>query len=168
MTPSEQSLALLREVLATGVLTEAFFLVDVGASGGIAPCWYCFGDKLKAVGFDPLISEMDKQNASRPHGGIQYVDGYVTYKGYDKLFPLDLQADEVRSRSNHWFRRASCIRAMEKLKYDYNKEYFNSGMEWQYSANRFELDAYFSPAEYSAIDFLKTRSSSFFRLTSQA
>jgi hypothetical protein len=46
MTPSEPSLTLLREFLATGVLTEEFFLVDVGASNGIAHFWYCFGDKL--------------------------------------------------------------------------------------------------------------------------
>ena len=63
MTPSEPSLTLLREFLATGVLTEEFFLIDVGASNGIAHFWYCFGDKLRAVGFDPLIPEMNKQNA---------------------------------------------------------------------------------------------------------
>jgi FkbM family methyltransferase len=155
MIPTEQSLALLREFLATGVLTEEFFLVDVGASGGIAHFWYCFGDKLKAVGFDPLIPEMNKQNASRPHGGIKYVDGYVTYKGYDELFPPDLQVDEVRSRNPLWFQRASCIRAIEKLQLDYNKQYLNSGMELQYSDNRFELDEYFSPNEHKAIDFIK-------------
>src|SRR5262249_34701438 len=155
MTPSEPSVTLLREFLATGILTEEFFLVDVGASNGIEHFWYCFGDKLKAVGFDPLIPEMNKQNASRPHDGIKYVDGYVTCKNYADLFPPDLQVDEVRSRDTQWFKRASCIKAMEKLQLNYVKQYFNSGMELQYSDNRFELDEYFSPEEYRAIDFIK-------------
>jgi hypothetical protein len=73
MIPTEPSLALLRDVLATGILTDPFMLVDVGASGGIAPWWYAFGAHLRAVGFDPLVAEMQRQQALRPHEGITYV-----------------------------------------------------------------------------------------------
>ena len=94
MIPTEPSLALLRDVLATGILTDPFMLVDVGASGGIAPWWYAFGAHLRAVGFDPLLAEMQRQQALRPHEGITYVAGAVTYHGYDALCPPALRHDD--------------------------------------------------------------------------
>ena len=155
MTPTESSLALLRDVLATGILTDPFMLVDVGASGGIAPWWYAFGAHLRAVGFDPLLAEMQRQQALRPHEGITYVAGAVTYHGYDALCPPALRRDEVRARYNAWPARSSCQRAMERTQYNYTKEHFNSGMEVVHADTLYELDTYFAPDAYDTIDFLK-------------
>jgi hypothetical protein len=149
MIPTEPSLTLLRDVLATGILTDPFMLVDVGASGGIAPWWYEFGAHLRAVGFDPLLAEMQRQQALCPHEGITYVAGAVTYRGYDALCPLALRSDEVRARSNAWLERSSCQRVMERMQYNYTKDRFNSGLEVVHADTWYELD---------------TRSSSFFRL----
>ena len=155
MIPTEPSLALLRDVLATGILTDPFMLVDVGASGGIAPWWYAFGAHLRAVGFDPLLAEMQRQQALRPHEGITYVAGAVTYHGYDALFPPALRQDMVRTRSNAWLERSSCQRAMKRTQYNYAKERFNSGMEVVHADTLYELDTYFAPDVYGTIDFLK-------------
>ena len=155
MIPTEPSLALLRDVLATGILTDPFMLVDVGASGGIAPWWYAFGAHLRAVGFDPLLEEMQRQQALRPHEGITYVAGAVTYHGYDALFPPALRLDVVRTRNNDWLERSSCQRAMKRTQYNYTKEHFNSGMEVVHAETLYELDTYFAPAAYGTIDFLK-------------
>jgi FkbM family methyltransferase len=130
-------------------------LVDVGASGGIAPWWYAFGAHLRAVGFDPLLVEMQRQQALRPHEGITYVAGVVTYRGYDALYPLELRGDEVRARSNAWRARSSCQRAMKHMQYNYTKEHFNSGMEVVHADTVYELDTYFAPDAYGTIDFLK-------------
>jgi FkbM family methyltransferase len=155
MIPTEPSLTLLRDVLATGILTDPFMLVDVGASGGIAPWWYEFGAHLRAVGFDPLLAEMQRQQALCPHEGITYVAGAVTYRGYDALCPLALRSDEVRARSNAWLERSSCQRVMERMQYNYTKDRFNSGLEVVHADTWYELDTYFAPDVYSTIDFLK-------------
>jgi FkbM family methyltransferase len=119
-------------------------LVDVGASGGIAPWWYAFGAYLRAFGFDPLVAEMQRQQALRPHDGITYVAGAVTYHGY-----------KVRGRYNAWGARSSCQRAMKRMQYDYAKEHFNSGLEVVHTDALYELDTYFAPDAYDTIDFLK-------------
>jgi FkbM family methyltransferase len=155
MIPTESSLALLRDVLATGILTDPFMLVDVGASGGIAPWWYAFGAHLRAVGFDPLLAEMQRQQALRPHEGITYVAGAVTSHGYDALFPPALRHDLMRMRSNAWLDRSSCQRAMERTQHNFTKERFNSGMEVVHADTVYELDTYFAPDAYGTIDFLK-------------
>ena len=36
---------------------QPFFLVDVGASGGIHAQWQVFMPYLRAIGFDPLLAE---------------------------------------------------------------------------------------------------------------
>jgi FkbM family methyltransferase len=155
MIPTEPSLTLLQDVLATGILTDPFMLVDVGASGGIAPWWYTFGAHLRAVGFDPLLAEMQRQQALRPHEGITYVAGAVTYHGYDALCPPALRRAEVRGQYNAWLARSSCQRAMKRTQYNYTKERFNSGMEVVHADTLYELDTYFAPDVYGTIDFLK-------------
>ena len=155
MIPTESSLALLRNVLATGILTDPFMLVDVGASCGIDPWWYTFGAHLRAVGFDPLLAEMQRQQALRPHEGITYVAGAVTYHGYDALFPLALRYDLMRMRNNAWLDRSSCQHAMKRTQHNFTKERFNSGMEVVHADTMYELDTYFAPDVYNTIDFLK-------------
>jgi hypothetical protein len=82
---------------------EKFFLVDVGASGGIAAQWYAFGRDLVAVGFDPLVAEVDRLNRANTHSGIRYYSAYVGYGQYDRLFPAGLRGQKVKTRDNQPF-----------------------------------------------------------------
>ncbi len=59
-----------------------FFLLDVGASGGIEEHWFTLGDKLRAVGFDPLVSEVKCLNEENTNPNIHYEEGFVTYNGH--------------------------------------------------------------------------------------
>jgi hypothetical protein len=42
-----------------------FFLIDVGASGGIDEFWRQFQPQFRAVGFDPLIREVERRIRSK-------------------------------------------------------------------------------------------------------
>lgn len=60
---------LTRLLVERGAFAEdPMFVVDVGASGGIDPYWREFGRQLEAVGFDPLVAEVDRLNSAAQHG----------------------------------------------------------------------------------------------------
>jgi hypothetical protein len=141
----------------TGVLDGAdFFLVDVGASGGIDALWRtAFGEALRAVGFDPLVAEVARLNAAAPSPKIRYVEGVVGHGRYDTLFPPALRADRLAVRSNQPFERTSAVRAQRVAGLDYAREHYNAGAEVVWSERRLELDEFFGPAERPAIDFVK-------------
>src|SRR5215211_1203178 len=63
--------------VAESLTEEGFVLIDVGAAGGVAPAWRCFGDKLKGFGFDPDAAEIERLNGVEPAPGFRYVAGYV-------------------------------------------------------------------------------------------
>lgn len=120
-------------------------IVDVGASGGIDSYWHEFGDQLRAVGFDPLIVEIErlKNEGAR---GVNYIAAWVTCAS-----PLP---DDSRL-STDFFQRTSAVRAAELARLDYTREHFNAGAELRLSDERIVLDDYFSDADASSIDFMK-------------
>ncbi len=134
---------------------KEFSLIDVGASGGIASDWFRFGDRLKAVGFDPLISEVKKLNHENPHPGVHYEEGFVVYHKLEDVFPKTLREDPILSKNNaSWDRTSAC--EIAKIKhYDYIQHHFNSGHEVVYSERFFELDDYVQKHSIPSVDFIK-------------
>ena len=56
---------------------EAFFLIDVGASGGIDSCWNAFGKYLHGVGFEPLVEECNRLNALNQNPQLAIFPSYA-------------------------------------------------------------------------------------------
>ncbi len=126
-----------------------FFLVDVGASGGIDSKWLVYKGLLKAVGFDPLIKECERLNLLTGNQDISYISGYV---GSDFGSGSPPNENAIR-KNNHPGDRLSCIEANERLKVDANERY-NSFQEVSFSEEKIILDKYFSQTDHK-IDFLK-------------
>ncbi len=129
-------------------------LVDVGASGGIDRRWAAFGERLAAVGFEPLIYETERLNAVETRPKVRYEAALVGCREYDELFPRALRTDEVRSRTNQPFGRSSAVAALRIQQKDYVREQFNAGGEVLYSDRFVTLDEYFAESSLRP-DFLK-------------
>ena len=134
---------------------EEFFLLDVGASGGIEQHWFTLGDKLKAIGFDPLVSEVKRLNQENKNFNIYYKEGFVTYNQLDQKFPLSLRNDPIASLNNFSQERSSSIRATEAENYIYIQKHYNTGEALIYSDQYFELDDYFKDKSIQTVDFIK-------------
>jgi len=141
---------------AEGLLPrEDLFVVDVGASGGIDSAWLAMKPHLRAVGFDPLVNEIQRLSAENPHEKVSYVDAFVGARDYEKLFPAEFAADKARSRTNQSHSRSSSLRAARLGEMNYEKEVFNRGQEMTFSSRRIALDDYFPADQRGAIDFIK-------------
>ena len=121
-------------------------IVDVGASGGIDSYWHEFGDQLRAVGFDPLVVEIERLNSEAVRG-VNYIAARVTCAS-----PLP---DDSRLSTDFFRQRTSAVRAAGLARLDYTREHFNAGAELRLSDERIVLDDYFSDADASSIDFIK-------------
>ncbi len=131
-------------------------LIDVGASGGIDGFWAeCFGANLKAVGFDPLIAEVDRLNRTHGYGGVRYEAALVGCPDYDTLFPKSLRQDSIASKNNSSFQETSAARATEAMRMNYVKEVFNSGAEIRLSDRLVSLDDYVQQSGIGSVDFVK-------------
>src|SRR5215216_1816179 len=86
-----------------------FFLIDVGASGGIERHWSVFGDRLRAIGFEPLVAEAQRLQQRAAGTKINYEAAFVTCRDFDRLFPPELRNDRIRSKNNDPFQRASAV-----------------------------------------------------------
>ena len=131
------------------------FLLDVGCSGGIESRWRPFGDRLRAVGFDPLIAEVDRLNAANTHPGIQYEAAFVTSREYDQLFPPELRNDSVASRNNQPFERSSAAAVLHRMPVSYIQQVFNAGAPVALTDRTITLDEYIPVNEHSRVDFVK-------------
>jgi FkbM family methyltransferase len=135
---------------------EELMLIDVGASGGIDEFWTeCFGVKLQAVGFDPLIAEVERLNKARGHGGIRYEAALVGCPEYDTLFPPSLRQDSIACKDNASFPGTSAIRASEAMRMNYLKEVHNAGAEVLLSDRLVSLDDYVRQSGIRNVDFVK-------------
>jgi FkbM family methyltransferase len=130
-------------------------LIDVGASGGIDRRWSVFGDRLTAVGFDPLISEVERLNATETQSKVRYESALVGCLDYDRLFPPEIRNDRIASRFNQPFERSSAVAAYNILKRDYVRDVFNSGAPVEYSSRTITLDDYLASNPQLRPDFLK-------------
>jgi Methyltransferase FkbM domain len=54
-----------------------FMLLDIGCSGGIDTVWRRFGRRLRAIGIDPNLAEVERLRRAETHPGIQYVAAFA-------------------------------------------------------------------------------------------
>lgn len=132
-----------------------FFLLDVGASGGIHEKWMMFGDRLRAIGFDPLIAEIDRLNRANQHPGVRYEAAFVGTRDYDALFAAELRSDAIATRSNDPWGRVSAIAAQQQLQDSYVQTVFNAGEPVVHADRHITLDDFVARDEYPAVDFVK-------------
>lgn len=85
------------ELVAQSLREERFTLVDVGCSGGIDQAWRVFGDRLRAVGFDPAVAECERLNANETLSDVRFVAAFVGV-------PVD-HAIQQRRGDASWFGR---------------------------------------------------------------
>ena len=121
------------------------FVVDVGASGGIDSYWAEFRGQLEAVGFDPLVVEVERLRSIAPEG-VRYVAAWVTSNT-----PF-VAGDRP---STQFFSRTSAVRAAELGGLDFAREHYNAGAPIVYADERIVLDEYFAEDDQRRIDFLK-------------
>ena len=151
--PARPGGALVQQVLERDLwATRPFFLLDVGCSGGLAPRWSAFGSRLRAVGFDPLVAEVDRLTKLNDHPGIAYEATFVIGK---EPAPLELSNDPVGARTNQSFQRTSAVAAARQMAMSYVQEVFNAGAPIVLTDRRVTLDDYVNPAEHADVDFLK-------------
>jgi len=132
-----------------------FFLLDVGCSGGIERQWHRFGEHLRAVGFDPLVAEVERLNSSNTHPGITYEAAFVTCRNYAGLCPPELQRDRIASKNDDPFPRVSAVAAQSRSDVPYVQQVFNAGAPVVMSERRVVLDDYVNPSEHAHVDFVK-------------
>ena len=136
-------------LVGSGALKEEpFSLADVGASGGIEPHWRCFGEALKAVGFDMLVNEVDRLNKEEPNPTVRYRAGRVGYARYAELIGGSQFSTNIQERS-------SSRRALELLRVSHVDTYDRTGTGVT-SSEFIELDDYFLRVAPADIDFIKT------------
>lgn len=64
--------------IAECALAHEFVLVDIGCSGGFDKIWRSFGPRLRGVGFDPNLAEIERLRAVETQPGIEYVAALAT------------------------------------------------------------------------------------------
>jgi len=132
-----------------------FFLLDVGCSGGVEQRWQIFGDQLRAIGFDPLVAEIDRLNQTQARPGVVYEAGFVSSRDYDERFPRELRLDRIASRNDDPFLRVSAVAAQSRSEVSYIQQVFNAGAPVVTSDRRVVLDDRIAEAERPGVDFLK-------------
>lgn len=84
-------------------------VVDVGCSGGLHPAWRAFGDRLRAVGFDPSEAEVARLRAAETRPLVRYEAAFVSGVEDGRAEPWDRnpwprlavsRSEEIRARRN--------------------------------------------------------------------
>lgn len=119
-------------------------LLDVGASGGIDPFWNQFRPHLRATGFDPLVSEVDRLNTVEGDPKIQYVSAWVGD---------GTRRDPPGGKTLHSF--TSAQRAADLKRMSYTQTYFNSGQELVFTDRLMTVDEFVGEGDLSSFDTLK-------------
>src|SRR5437868_2805187 len=64
-------------LVAEGLGSERFSLLDIGCSGGIDPRWRVFGTRLRALGIDASEAECARLRSAESNAGIEYVAAFA-------------------------------------------------------------------------------------------
>ncbi len=145
----------LTQLLKSQLAADPLFLIDVGCSGGVEKAWDVFGLNIQAVGFDPLVAEVERLRATETRPDFRYEAAFVGCHDYDRLFPKALRDDPIASRSNQSFARTSAQRAMNAMKLDYTQEVFNQGAAIKLADRLVEIDEYCAEKKIDRVDFIK-------------
>lgn len=89
---------------------DKFTLFDIGCSGGIDLAWRCFGDRLRAFGFDPNLRECERLRAEETLPDVHYVPNFVGSRPEDQF--LHMRGERPSLAGNPW-NRLSTARSIE-------------------------------------------------------
>ncbi len=131
-----------------------FYLVDVGASGGIAQHWKAFGKDLSGFGFDPLVNECARLNALNTCPKFRYLSCYIV-SGNESVDQYARLESANFYETTGKFARSSAWKMMQLLQMNYGKEAFNQGEELILSHDQISLDAFFLKNGVKSVDFIK-------------
>lgn len=135
-----------RYLVENGVLCDhPFCLVDVGVSGGIDRYWEAFGNDLRVIGFDGLIKEVERLNATA-NSNHRYFPFLVGEKAYR---PPEGVPDTQP------FGRTSAVRAIEITKLNYIATYLDRTGSGEVATEMIELDQFLLRDRPTDVDFIK-------------
>lgn len=128
---------------------------DVGCSGGISDYWNGFGRALRAAGFDPLVTEIDRLRSAEKRHGVCYEAAFVGLSAAQEAERAAYQRSlSERERFDPGFQaRSSASHAFQLLSYDNTKEMYNSGREVVHTNRQIALDDL--PRDFGSPDFIK-------------
>lgn len=123
--------------------------LDVGASGGLDSFWRQFEPQFRAVGFDPLQTEVDRLNRLEHNPNVTYEACWVgSGSQYEPL------GNDIETGS--YFSLTSADRALKASNQDYVKEQFNRGEEVRLAEQRIGIDSWLSKSGFGNVDVLKS------------
>jgi FkbM family methyltransferase len=134
---------------------EPFYLVDVGASGGIEALWHVFKPCLRGVGFDPLVKECERLNREDIASGIRYIDAFVGAEGIGGSGPMYPDKDSTWGVLPDAYSRSSAARALEIAGYSFTKRFNNDDADIVFSNRRLSLDSFLLGEGVDSVDFIK-------------
>lgn len=140
----------LQAVVANPAWTSDLFVVDVGARGGMSKVWTVFGNRLRAVGFEPLVRDVESLNEQEARPGVRYEAAFVGCGEYDSLCPA-----EARDIPFNPFARSSSVRAASCAGGRSGGDGPGAGADAAYTDRTVTLDGYFTPYDRERVDFLK-------------
>jgi FkbM family methyltransferase len=132
----------------------SFSLIDVGCSGGINSFWDQFGKNFRAVGFDPLVSEVERLNEEAAGRDVSYVAAWVG--AGNRPLPTGVVIDpEPRRGPYSAFSLSSASRAFEATKLSITADVFNRGAELRFAEQRLSVDEWLAKNGFGRVDVLK-------------
>jgi FkbM family methyltransferase len=166
MTPRHNYNPVLTEFLIKkGIFkNDPLFYVDVGCSGGISEhlprIW---GQSFRGLGFDPLISEIQRLKKENKHSGIEYIDAFIGCsddkpKFYDET---DCPPGKDFNLATDFLERSTALKAQELTRTNYAQEYFNKGQEIIHSTRTVSLDEFLKLDDKRHVNFIKTDTDGF-------
>ena len=138
---------LARVLTDAGTFRDApFTLIDVGCSGGLIDMAGEFSPNLRAVGFDPLTTEVERLQSLESRSGVEFEAALVgagdAYIGVPRDTP-------------NIFGRSSAALYSRIHGFNHAREYFNAGEEIQVTDRRIRLDEWLAGHPEWRVDFLK-------------
>lgn len=131
-----------------------FSLIDVGCSGGIDSFWDQFGGLLRGVGFDPLVSEVERLNMENKKKDITYIAAWIS-EGRKEL-PNSVKINEEPFYGPQtMFNLTSASRASEKAGISFTSDVFNRGAPLIFADERLSIDEWLRNVEFGPVDILK-------------
>jgi FkbM family methyltransferase len=123
-----------------------FMLLDVGCSGGLHPLFLQFGDRLRAVGFDPMLDEVARLTAENTNPKLKYEAAFVGNKDYAKLLSPEAKA---AAPNTDFFGRTSAARAAQLTGVT------QAAQQQKFADKKVGLDDYCAEQRITEVDFIK-------------
>jgi hypothetical protein len=100
------------ELVAAGLQSERFSLLDLGCSGGIDARWRVFGQRLRALAIDASEAACTRLRTSEANPDVEYLAAFVAGSADAKIDPTRSQASPLilRIRDRLSFMRSLQIR----------------------------------------------------------